>query len=64
MKVVNVVPIEMFDLARAKMVSALDWSLQRWIEEGNVKSEEFEEEEIRTDDYTLFNVRLGGRVRM
>ena len=53
MKVVNVVPIEKLDLARAKMVSALDWSLQRWIEEGNVNSEEFEEEEIRTDDYTL-----------
>lgn len=36
MKVVNIVPAEMVDVAKSKMICALDWNLQRWNEEGNV----------------------------
>ena len=34
MKVVNIVPVEMVEVAKTRMISALDWSLQRWNEEG------------------------------
>ena len=53
LKVVNIVPLEMINVARAKMISAFDWSLQRWIKEGNVLAQELEEDEIRIDDDSI-----------
>ena len=40
MKVVNIVPVGMLEMARIRMVSAADWSLRRWNEEGSVEEEE------------------------
>ncbi len=45
MKVVNIVPLELLDVARTKMQSAFDWSLQRWNEEGVVPGDEVREAE-------------------
>ena len=45
MKVVNIVPEEMLKNAKTKMIAAIDWSLQRWYEEGKVHDQDMEEEE-------------------
>ena len=45
MKVVNIVPVEMLENAKTKMNAAVDWSLQRWYQEGKVASQDMEEEE-------------------
>ena len=45
MKVVNIVPVEMVEVVKTKMISALDWSLQRWNEEGKVVAHDTEEGE-------------------
>jgi len=45
MKVVNIVPVKMLENAKTKMIAAVDWSLQRWYEEGKVVAEDMEEEE-------------------
>lgn len=45
MKVVNIVPEALLDLATTKTFCAIDWSLQRWNEEGKKVSHDMVEEE-------------------
>ena len=45
MKVVNIVPVEMLENAKTKMIAAVDWSLQRWYEEGKMSAQDMKEEE-------------------
>ena len=59
MKVVNIVPVGMVEVAKTRMISALDWSLQRWNEEGKVT----EEEEGRNDVSAIIE-RTGRRKRV
>ena len=49
MKVVNIMPLELLEVVRTKMISALDWSLQRWNEEGKATGEEVGEVERHFD---------------
>ena len=46
MKVVNIVPAGMLEAAKTKMISALDWSIQRWNEEGKFADLHAEERNI------------------
>jgi hypothetical protein len=46
MKVVNIVPAGMLEAAKTKMISALDWSIQRWNEEGKFADLDAEERNI------------------
>ena len=43
MKVVNIVPVDVAGQAKAKMFAAVDWSLQRWNEEGRESTDNIEE---------------------
>jgi hypothetical protein len=43
MKVVNIVPMDLVDTAKDKMFVAIDWSLQRWNEEGRHSDDNIEE---------------------
>ena len=49
MKVVNIVPVEMFESAKMKMFAADDWSLQRLCEEVKVVDHDIEYEEGHTE---------------
>jgi hypothetical protein len=43
MKVVNIVPVGIAENAKTKMFAALDWSIQRWYEEGQELDDNIEE---------------------
>ena len=43
MKVVNIVPVDVAGQAKAKIFAAVDWSLQRWNEEGRESDDNTEE---------------------
>jgi hypothetical protein len=43
MKVVDIVPMGIAENAKAKMFAALDWSIQRWYEEGRESDDNIEE---------------------
>jgi len=43
MKVVNIVPVAIAENAKVKMFAALDWSIQRWYEEGRGSDDNIEE---------------------
>ena len=58
MKVVNIVPVEMVEVAKTKMISALDWSLQRWNEERKVNAHDTEEGEGRIDAKVIIECTL------
>ena len=42
-EVVNIVPVDVAGQAKAKMFAAVDWSLERWNEEGRESNDNMEE---------------------
>ena len=46
MKVVNIVPLDVLDTARDKMLAAADWSMQRWSEEGKASDDDIEDDDV------------------
>ena len=43
MKVINIVPEDIVESAKEKMFAAVDWSLQRWYEEGRESDDNTDE---------------------
>ena len=64
MKVLNIVLVEMLEVAKTKMIAAVDWSLERWNEEGKVAAQDMEGEEGRIDVDSIIERRLEESVRM
>ena len=59
MKVLNIVPVEMLEVAKTKMIAAVDWSLERWNEEGKVAAQDLEGEEGRIDVDSIIEGEIG-----
>ena len=56
---VNIVPVEMLEKAKTKMIAAVDWSLQRWNEEGKVAAQDIEGEEGHIDVDSIIEGEIG-----